>query len=153
MALQTDVSLHSTTQPSVDTDSPWRRPWQPTPGSQCAPKVWDRGLRKPQMSRPSSRKRSKQIFLHSNSSQRHSLQSDQRVPCHVKSLLRLLKYWYSGITGIGGFEDKCVNWPYQYQRLMGMKKKFTQVSQSKSLRSYSVTITQAARCGGSISKM
>merc|ERR1719473_1490250 len=114
--------------------------------AQCAPKVCERGLRKPQTSRPSSRSLSKHIFLHSNSSQRHSLQSFQRVPCHVKSRLRLLKYWYSGITGIGGLLDKCVNWPYQYQRLMGTKKRLTQVSHSKSLRSYSVTMTQAARC-------
>merc|ERR1711957_504192 len=48
--------------------------------------------RKPQTSRPSDRSLSWHIFLHSNSNQRHSLQSFQRPPWNVNSRLRPFMY-------------------------------------------------------------
>merc|ERR1719254_43702 len=57
------------------------------------------------------------------------------------------------MRGIGGFAERWVNWPYQYHKLIGMKKKLTHVNQSRSFRSYSVIITQAARPGGSRSRI
>merc|ERR1719275_218093 len=121
--------------------------------AQWKPKVWERGLRPPRMSRPSSRRRSWHIFLHSNSNHRHSLQSCQRPPWKEKSRFRPFMYWYSGIKGIGGLAARWVNWPYQYQRLMGRKKKFIHVSHRSNFRSYSVIITLAARLGGSRSRI
>merc|ERR1719386_171812 len=112
-----------------------------------------RGRRKPHTSRPSSRKRSWHIFLHSNSSQRHSLQSFHRPPCQEKSRLRPLRYWYSGIKGLGGMLDRWVNCPYQYHMLIGKKKRFIHPSHISNFLSYSVIITVAARCGGSRSRI
>merc|ERR1719414_1960194 len=57
------------------------------------------------------------------------------------------------MRGMGGFEERCVNCPYQYQRLMGKKKMFIHVSHKSSLRSYSVIMTLAARLGGSKSRI
>merc|ERR1719499_1609389 len=124
-----------------------------TARTQWKPKVCERGRRPPSTSRPCSRRRSWHIFLHSNSSQRHSLQSIQRPPWKEKSRLRPFMYWYSGMRGIGGLAERCVNWPYQYQRLKGMKQKFIQVSHSNSFLSYSVIMILAARLGGSRSKI
>merc|ERR1719245_1653453 len=89
--------------------------------TQWKPLVCVRGRRKPHTSRPSARRRSWHIFLHSNSSHRHSLQSFHRPPWMEKSRFRPFMYTYSGINGIGGLEAKWVNWPYQYQRLKGTK--------------------------------
>ena len=97
--------------------------------------------------------RSKHIILHSNSSQQHSAESVQRPPWKPKSRFRLFMYWYSSMRGMGGLVARYVNSPYQYQKLTGMNKKFTQISHIRSLHSYSVTMTVAARLGGSRSKI
>ena len=120
--------------------------------AQWKPIVWVRGRLKPQTSRPSARNRSWHIFLHSNSNQRHSLQSFQRPPWNENSRLRPFMYWYSGINGTGGLLERCVNWPYQYHKAMGMNKKFIRVSQSNNFHSYSLTIMVAARRRGSKSR-
>merc|ERR1719401_1387657 len=60
---------------------------------------------------------------------------------------------YSGINGIGGLADKCVNWPYQYHKLIGKKEMFIHVNHNNNFRSYSVIIIAAALLGGSKSKI